>query len=73
MKWISVKKRLPEDDESVLIFFKDEYREYIYTGKYEGSCDYCDRKFCFIETYSNNIFHFPYVTHWMPLPESPKD
>jgi len=74
MKWVSVKERLPENDESVLIYFKDEFREYIYTGSFtEGSCDYCERKTCFIETYGNNIFHFPYVTYWAVIPEPPKD
>lgn len=65
-KWISVKERLPEDRHSVLVYCP--YNKCIYTAYYE---DFNDEWYYFgcggrIEVYYT-------VSHWMPLPESPKE
>jgi hypothetical protein len=64
MKWISVNDRMPEDGQEVIIYSEG--------GKVEAG------------VYYSNEFGFDYydvsirdiivnVTHWMPLPEPPKD
>ena len=65
MKWISVKDGLPESYESVLI-----------SGKFIGDLKtttneayYDGRQWNSIRNYST----LESVTHWMPLPEPPKD
>lgn len=65
MEWISVKDRLPEDDQECLVAFK------------------CCEDFAFdLSTYFASDESFIYwndfglrrdITHWMPLPEPPKD
>ena len=52
-RWISVKDRLPENDDEVAI----ASGSYMTTGYYDGE------------------WHgmLSYVTHWMPLPEPPKE
>lgn len=66
-KWIGVKERLPEMNEEVLIsygntpFYKLAFL--IHNG---------DRKW-FHGTYSNQEYQIDDVTHWMPLPEPPKE
>lgn len=56
MKWISVKDKLPETDDLVLTF----------------STEITGHKYRLIVP-NMNISTFPTsVTHWMPLPESPK-
>ena len=68
MEWISVKDRLPDHGQQVIGFIPDEF---IFTCDYDqelGFCDYWD-----IET--ENMYYRPFndhVTHWMPLPEAPK-
>ncbi len=65
MEWISVKDRLPNDDESVLMM--DEELSCIPTiGWYEKNGDthgFFTADHCFRMRLI--------VTHWMPLPESP--
>ena len=73
-KWISVEERLPEDNVNVIVYIASkkenvdsviaitQYTHSMYGYNLEGWCSpwqYCfwDRK----------------VTHWMPLPELPKD
>lgn len=66
-KWISVNDRLPEKNGMYLIFSP-------YTNK-EGGIVYCNR----FLTKGNPIFpansfeSLSKVTHWMPLPEPPKE
>lgn len=79
-KWISIKDALPEKQTPVLVYvppYSDEYEDEEYIG-YVGLAYY---------TYSANggywagtdgnvygaigIIHNP--THWMPLPESPRE
>lgn len=67
MDWISVKDRLPENDDYVLIFNPKD-------GIHIGSFDSED-----VSNYDsgwNNCYEWaPYMdpTHWMPLPSAPKD
>ncbi len=72
-RWISVKDRLPEDNRPVLCCVSDttgEGRTYVI-----GSCE--NSEFWFLKIGDNKRFSFPYmqikVTHWMPLPELPRD
>jgi hypothetical protein len=62
MKWISVKKRLPSENEIVkvkmrILFRTHKEQEAIYIKKY------------FVNE-GKNITRW--VSHWMPLPEPPK-
>lgn len=58
-KWISVKERLPEDDDDVLIriYGKIIGVGYRINGKWK----------------SLSMVKAPVVTHWMPLPEMPEE
>lgn len=57
MSWISVKDRLPEDASDVLIVWADGVSEACY----------------FDETWCRDGRRLLSVTHWMPLPEPPKE
>lgn len=61
--WISVKDRLPEDDATYLVYGRNGYG--IVFAVYYGDGEWltCDDL--------TNITRF--VTHWMPLPEPPKE
>ena len=54
--WISVKDRLPEDGQDVLVWD-------------DGGFAYIDVRLCGTWKYGGNYG----VTHWMPLPEPPKE
>ena len=58
-KWISVKERLPEDDDDVLILI---------CGKIIGAGYRINGKWKSLAKAKA-----PVVTHWMPLPEMPKE
>lgn len=68
MDWISVKDRMPEKDEGVLVYGKAD--------KCCGSCVMLGEA-----RYSHEREQFSYgewdcvceATHWMPLPEPPKE
>ena len=62
MKWISVKDRLPEKDGRYLVCYANlsDVVEAIYNSS-----------FGFIHKCTANTFQT--ATHWMPLPEPPKD
>lgn len=78
MEWISVKDRLPEQYEDVLIYFERSgcmavaYLScpYASTDSPElWKCafgDDCDGNDCYVDCITT-------PSHWMPLPESPKD
>ena len=58
-KWISVKDRLPEEEGLYLVaVVNDHERRYSKTAWYHGH---------------GNWFLHQKVTHWMPLPEPPKE
>ena len=85
-EWISVKQRLPDAEQDVLLFTetietygKHNEKKTMYHNIYYGYCDsgkwltsYCHG--CeYIEKMNEE---YPYehirVTHWMPLPEPPR-
>ena len=65
-KWISVKERLPRDGETVLVFDQIEQistMTYCIDGMYGKSWE---------DDYEQAI-NLDWITHWMPLPEVPKE
>lgn len=64
-KWISVEDRLPEEKINCIVCYKHTYCDD--DGYYAINVDFYDgQKF--------NIFDRVYkVTHWMPLPEPPRE
>ena len=64
MKWIPVTERLPEDADRYLCLVKS----FAFPGKKYYSIMRCD-KYGFHE----NGIYTDDVTHWMPLPEPPKE
>jgi hypothetical protein len=66
MEWISVENRLPEDGQSVIA-----------TGFDWG--DKASKRHFVVCEYFQNMWvgdqdeEFEYLTHWMPLPEPPKN
>jgi hypothetical protein len=62
-EWISVDERLPDMDESVLMFTKQK-------GYYVGGYYKAEVHAEFTGFYANAVKRD--VTHWMPLPEPPK-
>lgn len=62
MKWISVKDRLPEDEYECLVIDKSGY---YWIGWFKG-----DEERWVID---GTICGDGYVTHWIPLPEPPKE
>ena len=87
MEWISVKDRFPDDEQDVLIFTetvetygKHKERKKIYHNIFYGYCDsgtwltsYCHG--CEYIEKMNEKFPDEHitVTHWMPLPDPPKE
>ena len=70
MKWISVKDELPKEDTNVILF--------------DGSIVFCgnfsyniDKSVCWGNQVCDGLCYGWYkkdeVTHWMPLPEGPKE
>lgn len=76
--WINVKDRLPQDGVDVLVYHKDDF--YITVGYFE-SCNvsyYIESDGSIFYTDSGWETDIPWaqkggVTHWMPLPEAPKE
>lgn len=65
-RWISVKKRLPEIGKSVLIYYPKWGGDEIQVAKLEGDRMMFD--ICGEFNIGTGV-----ITHWMPLPEPPKD
>ena len=65
-KWISVKDRLPESSYMVVCV---DINHDVYVTQY--SCRY--KKFNAYDTDGGDMFALETVTHWMPLPEPPKE
>lgn len=63
-KWVSVKERLPKESGTYLIFTGTAMMTAYYFGNDRWWLDYYDRT----QTVTSDYF-----THWMPLPEEPKE
>lgn len=75
MNWISVKERMPEKEKLVLLFSQSNQRlsgSLIFLGSLEEDYDEVEGTLVFKESECCNSKD-PYVTHWMPLPEPPKE
>lgn len=78
MEWISVKDRLPDDGKYVLVYPAEDF--HITVGYFER-----DNVHYYIESNGSKFYtddgwetEIPWaqkgrVTHWMPLPEHPKE
>lgn len=66
-EWISVKDRLPEEREDVLIRVKCANYFNIEQGYYKGNNEWVN---CWCSIRNEGLYP---VTHWMPLPEPPKN
>lgn len=68
-EWISAKDRLPEEGEYVLCVLKGfNYGGKIQVCKFVPADKFKDKPY--FEHFRNG---FPSVTHWMPLPQPPKE
>ena len=68
-EWISVNDRLPEEGEYVLCVLKGfNYGGKIQVCKFVPADEFKDKPY--FEHFRNG---FPSVTHWMPLPQAPKE
>lgn len=68
-EWISIKEKAPIDGQRVIYYFEPLG---MFLGKY-ATCKGSDAEYgthCF---YSEHGYLTDDVTHWMPLPEPPKD
>lgn len=66
-KWISVEERVPDVNQPIMIC---TFGKYVEEGKYCG----CDSYHAVWKTCANpGTYWDDEVTHWMPLPEPPKE
>ena len=70
-EWISVKDRLPEEFDDVLIVTVSGRISIAYLHSYnkENIIDY--KNWAITDSEEGNTIPFVRVTHWMPLPKSP--
>lgn len=64
-KWISVKDRLPKNEQDVLAYLNDGEETRI------APCNYYNG--VWFDSVMNCVVVLQNVTHWMPLPEPPKE
>ena len=65
MKWISVKKQLPEDDTDVIVCDEGSVEQGFYNPV-------LDRWYSSETDINNRNYELKADTHWMPFPEAPK-
>jgi len=65
-EWISVKDKLPEEDEMMILFYSTEGG--VCSGNYE-----VEEEVYYSLDYIGGAGYRKSVTHWMPLPEPPKE
>ena len=63
-EWISVDDRLPEEKANCIVYYKHAYCD---------NDDYWEIGICFYDGEKFQINPAYKVTHWMPLPELPKE
>ena len=66
--WISCEDRLPEIGEPVWLFCFEDYQQ---EGYFVQDIDYEEEGVS--HTFKNMYDKYIVVTHWMPLPEPPKE
>lgn len=71
--WISVKDRLPPENETVLVFLNNQEIELMAYCKYFGYLKKENEPIEYCWGGYNGAYDIDQVTHWMPLPEPPKD
>jgi hypothetical protein len=67
-KWIPVSERLPEEWDDVLVVSGEA--GFIEVAVYLGDCG--EKKIPWRVSWNHEFLKYP-VTHWMPLPEPPKE
>ena len=85
-EWISVKKDLPKNSRSVFILEMDAINDYAFPYRYEDAVEkgfyengqwfyewWDDDRYEKAEKHKAGDFKANDVTHWMPLPEPPKE
>ena len=76
MEWISIKDRLPNNYERVLIFYppmaKDECCDCVFLARYRDGFDGICAKGFMCNDVLFRIGGDYGVTHWMPLPDKPE-
>ena len=75
-KWISVKDRLPENEDRVLIFPEPDFDEtgrivVAFYSKYDGGTNKVKKGNWYCYDGQGYEFELKYITHWMPQPERP--
>ena len=78
-KWISVEERLPEPNTTVLLIAHGWESQLVYIGKLEkvesekSWLTGLVSKASEWTVYGFSYLHEPLVTHWMPIPQMPKE
>lgn len=75
MKWINVNDSLPEEKQDVLVF--ERYMDvpfvgYIVGGEWRVNAEFYEVGGRYADGYIMGVISQKDVTHWMPLPEPPK-
>lgn len=63
--WISVKDRLPDNGQDVLVYLDDGEETRV------APCNYANG--VWFDCVMNRVATLHHITHWMPLPEPPKE
>ena len=64
-RWISVSERLPKDGEDVLVYWNNGREHRIIPTNYDDGV--------WFDCIFDNVMDDKNITHWMPLPEPPKE
>ena len=69
-EWISVKNRLPLEGEELIFRTNEISSKPIFTGRWEQEGKW---KVVYATNAQDCEIEFEEITHWMPLPEAPKE